>query len=195
MHVYQVPWSKGSVLPAGPSRSGRERPSTPTSRNSALGQDEPARRLGGTPALQVFTRGCRPGDMTLDRVARASRIRTPRTSHGPADPAPPRARPQGPRMPCSTRAYLLYPYRRSSQEEPHQVPVSAVLMPPALPWPVDEHEPSGPARTECLVECRDGRPGVDNRPAASSTCSTGPAQRIDPATGEASDVGHGAGRR
>jgi hypothetical protein len=79
--------------------------------------------------------------------------------------------------------YLLYPYRRSSQKNRTRFQFG-VLMPPPY-RAVDEHEPSA-SQTECLVECRDdARVDIGLR---FLHLQHRAAQRIDPATGEASDV-------
>ena len=79
--------------------------------------------------------------------------------------------------------YLLYPYRRSSQKNRTRFQFG-VLMPPPY-RAIDDCEPSA-SQTECLVECRD-----DARVAIGLRflhLQHRTAQRIDPATGEASDV-------
>ncbi len=79
--------------------------------------------------------------------------------------------------------YLLYPYRRSSQKNRTRFQFG-VLMPPPY-RAIDDCEPSA-SQTECLVECRDdARVDVGLR---FLHLQHRTAQRIDPATGEASDV-------
>jgi hypothetical protein len=79
--------------------------------------------------------------------------------------------------------YLLYPYRRSSQKNRTRFQFG-VLMPPPY-RAIDDCEPSA-SQTECLVECRDDA-GVDIG-LRFLHLQHRTAQRIDPATGEASDV-------
>jgi hypothetical protein len=79
--------------------------------------------------------------------------------------------------------YLLYPYRRSSQKNRTRFQFG-VLMPPPY-RAVDEHEPSA-SQTECLLECADDA-GVDIG-LRFLHLQHRTAQRIDPATGRASDV-------
>jgi hypothetical protein len=79
--------------------------------------------------------------------------------------------------------YLLYPYRRSSQKNRTRFQFG-VLMPPPY-RAIDDCEPSA-SQTECLVECRD-EAGVDIG-LRFLHLQHRTAQRIDPATGEASDV-------
>jgi hypothetical protein len=79
--------------------------------------------------------------------------------------------------------YLLYPYRRSSQKNRTRFQFG-VLMPPPY-RAIDDCEPSA-SQTECLVECRDGA-GVDIG-LRFLHLQHRTAQRIDPATGQASDV-------
>ncbi|HET7243402.1 MAG TPA: hypothetical protein VFJ07_01105 [Streptosporangiaceae bacterium] len=79
--------------------------------------------------------------------------------------------------------YLLYPYRRSAQKNRTRFQFG-VLMPPAY-RAVDEHEPSA-SQTECLVECPpDAEIDIGLR---FLHLQRRTAQRIDPGTGEASDV-------
>ena len=79
--------------------------------------------------------------------------------------------------------YLLYPYRRSSQKNRTRFQFG-VLMPPPY-RAIDDCEPSA-SQTECLVECRDdARVDIGLR---FLHLQHRTAQRIDPATGEASDV-------
>jgi hypothetical protein len=79
--------------------------------------------------------------------------------------------------------YLLYPYRRSSQKNRTRFQFG-VLMPPPY-RAIDDCEPSA-SQTECLVECRDDA-GVDIG-LRFLHLQHRAAQRIDPATGAASDV-------
>jgi hypothetical protein len=79
--------------------------------------------------------------------------------------------------------YLLYPYRRSSQKNRTRFQFG-VLMPPPY-RAIDDCEPSA-SQTECLVECRDDA-GIDIG-LRFLHLQHRTAQRIDPATGEASDV-------
>ena len=79
--------------------------------------------------------------------------------------------------------YLLYPYRRSSQKNRTRFQFG-VLMPPPY-RAIDDCEPSA-SQTECLAECRDdARVDIGLR---FLHLQHRTAQRIDPATGEASDV-------
>ncbi len=79
--------------------------------------------------------------------------------------------------------YLLYPYRRSSQKNRTRFQFG-VLMPPPY-RAIDDCEPSA-SQTECLVECRDDAGvGIGLR---FLHLQHRAAQRIDPATGEATDV-------
>jgi len=80
--------------------------------------------------------------------------------------------------------YLLYPYRRSAQKNRTRFQFG-VLMPPPY-RAVDEHEPSA-SQTECLVECPpDAEIDIGLR---FLHLQRRTAQRIDPGTGAASDVG------
>ena len=79
--------------------------------------------------------------------------------------------------------YLLYPYRRSSQKNRTRFQFG-VLMPPPY-RAIDDCEPSA-SQTECLVECRDDA-GIDIG-LRFLHLQHRTAQRVDPATGEASDV-------
>ena len=79
--------------------------------------------------------------------------------------------------------YLLYPYRRSAQKNRTRFQFG-VLMPPPY-RAVDSHEPSA-SQTECLVECpADAEVDVGLR---FLHLQRRTAQRVDPGTGEASDV-------
>jgi hypothetical protein len=80
--------------------------------------------------------------------------------------------------------YLLYPYRRSAQKNRTRFQFG-VLMPPPY-RAVDEHEPSA-SQTECLVECPPDT-GIDIG-LRFLHLQRRTAQRIDPGTGAASDVG------
>jgi hypothetical protein len=77
--------------------------------------------------------------------------------------------------------YLLYPYRRSSQKNRTRFQFG-VLMPPPY-RAIDDCEPSA-SQTECLVECRDDAGADIGLRFLHLQHRT--AQRIDPATGEAS---------
>jgi hypothetical protein len=79
--------------------------------------------------------------------------------------------------------YLLYPYRRSAQKNRTRFQFG-VLMPPPY-RAVDEHEPSA-SQTECLVECpADAEVDIGLR---FLHLQRRTAQRVDPGTGQASDV-------
>jgi hypothetical protein len=79
--------------------------------------------------------------------------------------------------------YLLYPYRRSAQKNRTRFQFG-VLMPPPY-RAVDSHEPSA-SQTECLAECPpDAEIDIGLR---FLHLQRRTAQRIDPGTGEASDV-------
>jgi hypothetical protein len=79
--------------------------------------------------------------------------------------------------------YLLYPYRRSAQKNRTRFQFG-VLMPPPY-RAVDSHEPSA-SQTECLVECP-AEAGIDVG-LRFLHLQRRTAQRIDPGSGEASDV-------
>ena len=80
--------------------------------------------------------------------------------------------------------YLLYPYRRSAQKNRTRFQFG-VLMPPPY-RAVDEHEPSA-SQTECLIECpADAELDIGLR---FLHLLRRTAQRIDPATGTATDTG------
>src|SRR6516165_9457293 len=80
--------------------------------------------------------------------------------------------------------YVLYPYRRSAQKNRTRFQFG-VLMPPPY-RAVDEHEPSA-SQTECLIECpADAELDIGLR---FLHLLRRTAQRIDPATGTATDTG------
>lgn len=81
--------------------------------------------------------------------------------------------------------YLLYPYRRSAQKNRTRFQFG-VLMPPSY-RAVDSHEPSA-SQTECLVECPADADADIDIGLRFLHLQRRTAQRLDPGTGEASDV-------
>jgi hypothetical protein len=189
IQVQQVPWSKEAAyrLPVPVWREAIDA-HFPNSAWIKMRTD-----AGGSPALQVLPRLADLGP-DAGRAARAGR----RRRRGPAMTAY-RSCPSGgsgvtadPAHVAHARkvadavlyeGYVLYPYRRSAQKNRTRFQFG-VLMPPPY-RAIDDCEPSA-SQTECLVECRDDA-GVDIG-LRFLHLQHRTAQRIDPATGEASDV-------